>query len=46
MCAMDKIVSISKNISPVVEDCAINNVKFQNRPSGSWGKLVVFQLIL
>ena len=44
MCAMDKIVSISKKYKiPVVEDCAQSIMsKFQNRPSGSWGEVGCF----
>ncbi len=44
MCAMDKIVSISKKYKiPIVEDCAQSIMsKFKNKPSGSWGDVGCF----
>ena len=43
MCAMDKIVSISKKYKiPVVEDCTINNVKISEQTISSWGEVGCF----
>tara|TARA_B100001175_G_C19514098_1_gene646005 strand:- start:6416 stop:7516 length:1101 start_codon:yes stop_codon:yes gene_type:complete len=44
MCAMDKIIKISKKYKiPVVEDCAQSILsKYQNKMSGSWGNVGCF----
>ena len=44
MCAMDKIIKISKKYNiPVVEDCAQSILsKYKNKMSGSWGEVGCF----
>ena len=44
MCAMDKIMSISKKYNiPVIEDCAQSIMsKYQNKMSGAWGDVGCF----